>query len=269
MRFSVENGCFSYKNGKKLLQGINFSAEGGDITAILGPNGSGKTTLLRCAMGLLAWDGGESRLDGRSICGIPYRERWRLMAYVPQSKSAALACTAEEMVLLGRASRIGVFSGPGTQDIDTVRRVLSELGISHLAEKPCSRLSGGELQMVLIARALAAEPRVLLLDEPESNLDFRNQLLVLDTLSRLARGGMTVIFNTHYPANALQRANKALLLDGRGSSRFGTAQEVITEENIQAAFGVRTAINSLDTPDGVLWDVLPVSIINHSKEENL
>ena len=268
MKFSVENGCFSYKNGKTLLKNICFAAESGDIIAILGPNGSGKTTLLRCAMGLLDWDSGESRLDGRSIRSIPYRDRWRLMAYVPQGKSAVCSCTVEEMALLGRASRINTFSRPGTRDMDIVRRVLEDLGLSSLAEKRCSQLSGGELQMALIARALAAEPQILLLDEPESNLDFRNQLLVLGTVSRLAKSGMTVIFNTHYPANALQRANKALLLDGKGSSLFGTAHEVITEQNIQAAFGVRAAIHSFDTPDGVLWDVLPVSMINYPKEEN-
>ena len=113
--------------------------------------------------------------------------------------------------------------------------------------------------MVLIARALAAEPQVLILDEPESNLDFKNQLLVLDTMQSLARAGLTCVFNTHYPAHALRRANKALLLGRNGKSLFGSTQDVVTEQNISDYFGVRAVIGSIETPDGAYADVIPVS----------
>ena len=138
--------------------------------------------------------------------------------------------------------------------------MLGELGLSALREKRCSELSGGELQMVLIARALAAEPEVLILDEPESNLDFRNQLLVMDTLSALASRGMTCVFNTHYPAHALRRAGRALLLSRDGTAVFGKTDEVVTERALERAFGVRAVIGEIDTDGGTVRDVIPLEI---------
>ena len=120
--------------------------------------------------------------------------------------------------------------------------------------------------MVLIARALAAEPQVLILDEPESNLDFKNQLLVLDTMQSLARAGLTCVFNTHYPAHALRRANKALLLGRNGTSLFGRTQDIVTEQNISDYFGVRAVIGSIETPDGVYADVIPVSAAQERRD---
>ena len=138
-------------------------------------------------------------------------------------------------------------------------RCLSRYRLTEDEILSCCELSGGELQMVLIARALATEPQVLVLDEPESNLDFKNQLLVLDTMQSLARAGLTCVFNTHYPAHALRRANKALLLGRNGKSLFGSTQDVVTEQNISDYFGVRAVIGSIETPDGAYADVIPVS----------
>lgn len=211
-------------------------------------------------MGFLQWTSGTSRLDGRDIAGLSPRTLWREMAYVPQAKGAASSYTAEEMVLLGRGGSLGAFSQPGKRDYEIMERVMGELGILFLREKRCDELSGGELQMVLIARALVAEPKVLILDEPESNLDFRNQLLVMDTLSNLTKNGMTCVFNTHYPAHALQRANRALLLSQDGTAIFGDSAEIVTESQIERAFGVRAVIGSIKTPEGTVRDVIPLSI---------
>ncbi|MBQ4321087.1 MAG: ABC transporter ATP-binding protein, partial [Oscillospiraceae bacterium] len=187
MRFEVRNGSFRYpKSERQVLQNVSFAAEAGEVTAILGPNGAGKTTLLRCAMGLLKWNGGGSYLDGKDIRRLSYRELWQKVAYVPQARQASDAYTVEEMVLLGRSARIGRFSLPGKEDLAAAAAALERLGLSRYAARRCSELSGGELQMVLIARALASQPEVLILDEPESNLDFKNQLLVLDTMTSLA-----------------------------------------------------------------------------------
>ena len=131
--------------------------------------------------------------------------------------------------------------------------------ISYVPQAKTAASSCTVEQMVLIARALAAEPQVLILDEPESNLDFKNQLLVLDTMQSLARAGLTCVFNTHYPAHALRRANKALLLGRNGKSLFGSTQDVVTEQNISDYFGVRAVIGSIETPDGAYADVIPVS----------
>ena len=260
MTLTVENGCFAYRGGRTVLQNVCFEAHSGDLVAILGPNGAGKTTLLRCMMGFLRWSSGRSALDGRDIRAMRPRELWRRIAYVPQARSAVAAYSALEMVLLGRSSRFGLFARPGAADLDCALRVMAQLGIEKLRDKNCAEVSGGELQMILIAKALAAQPEILVLDEPESNLDFKNQLLIMDALSGLTAAGMTVIFNTHYPAHALQRANRALLLAASGEGLYGPTHAVVTEENIRRAFGVQAVIGEIETPGSIVRDVLPLRV---------
>ena len=260
MKLSVQDGCFSYRAGQPLLEHIRFEVESGDVLAILGPNGAGKTTLLKCMLNLLHWREGQTLLDGEDVGAMPVRALWQKVAYVPQAKQTSLFCTVEEMVLLGRSSRIGAFSAPSKEDFRQARAAIERLGLSHLFGRRCCELSGGEVQMVLIARALSSQPGVLVLDEPESNLDFKNQLLVLDTIEDLARSGLTCIFNTHFPAHALRRANQALMLGRGGKSVCGKTCEVVTEDRISEFFGVRAVIGEMQTPLGVYQDVIPVSI---------
>lgn len=260
MKLSVQNGCFSYRAGQPLLEHIRFEVESGDVLAILGPNGAGKTTLLKCMLNLLHWREGQTLLDGEDVSTMAARALWQKVAYVPQAKQSSLFCTVEEMVLLGRSSRIGAFSAPSKEDFRQARAAIERLGLSHLFGRRCCELSGGEVQMVLIARALSSQPGVLVLDEPESNLDFKNQLLVLDTIEELATSGLTCIFNTHFPAHALRRANQALLLGRGGKSVCGKTCEVVTEDRISEFFGVRAVIGEMQTPLGVYQDVIPVSI---------
>ena len=262
MRLKVENGSFYYKKNVPIFENINFEAKEGEILAILGPNGAGKTTLLRCITGMLKWRDGKSLLDEEDIAAMPPRKLWSKMAYVPQAKSVSSAYTALEMVLLGRSSHLNIFEAPKQADVDKAMEVLEFLGILRLADKKCSEVSGGELQMILIAKALASDPKVLILDEPESNLDFKNQLVVLDAMSNLAANGMTCIFNTHYPAHALQRAQKALLLFKGGDYVFGDTISVVTEENIRKAFGVDSIITEIETSGKCLKNVVPVNIMS-------
>ena len=256
----IENGNFAYKSGPQILKDINIEVWPGEILAVLGPNGAGKTTLLRCMMDMLHWQSGRSLLDGEDIRSIPASKLWRRMAYVPQARSSAVSYTAFQTVLLGRSSRIGAFSAPSAEDMKIAESVMERLGISHLADKACYAISGGELQMVLIARAMAAEPEILVLDEPESNLDFKNQLIVLDAMTALAAEGVACIFNTHYPAHALQRAGKALMLSKDGRSIFGDTTSVVTEENIRHAFGVDALIGEVETPHNIMKNVVAVGI---------
>ena len=167
MMLEIQDGCFGYRNSTQILDKIHLQAESGDLIAVLGPNGAGKTTMLRCMLGFLKWTSGESLLDGKPVRSIPARELWRTIAYVPQARNFTSAATAEETVLLGRNAHIGVFSQPKQSDIDCANSLLKRLHIGFLAHKSCAEMSGGELQMVLIARALAAEPKILVLDEPE------------------------------------------------------------------------------------------------------
>ena len=256
----IENGSFAYKGGPQILKDINVEVHAGEILAVLGPNGAGKTTLLRCMMDMLHWDTGRSLLDGEDIRNMPASTLWRRMAYVPQARSAATSYTAFQTVLLGRSARIGAFSSPKEEDMEVAERVMKRLGIWELADKPCHAISGGELQMVLIARAMAAEPEILVLDEPESNLDFRNQLVVLDTMTSLAAEGMACIFNTHYPAHALQRADRSLLLTKGGMSIYGPTKYVVSEDDIRSIFGVNAVIGDFEAEDSTVQSVIPVSI---------
>ena len=261
MKLTVENGSFAYgRKSAPIFENINFSVDSGEILAILGPNGAGKTTLLRCITGMLRWKSGDSLLDGEPIRDMRPGELWRRMAYVPQAKAASSAYTAFETVLLGRSAHLSPFATPGKADHDKAREAMALLGIEHLAQKKCSAISGGELQMVLIARALASEPQVLILDEPESNLDFKNQLVVLDAMTKLAGAGMTCMFNTHYPAHALQRSDKALILSKGGGYKFGNTAAVVTEDAIREAFGVEAVIGSVETPTSILQNVIPLQI---------
>lgn len=260
MKLTVENGCFSYVKGQPILQNMNFSAESGELLAILGPNGAGKTTLLRCMMGFLPWESGRSTLDGEDMGKMSAKKLWQKIAYVPQAKGTSSALLVSDMILLGCTNRMGVFSTPGAKERQQIEEIASQLSISHLLHKKCNEISGGELQMVLIARALAAKPELLILDEPESNLDFKNQLIVLDAMSKLAADGMCCIFNTHYPTHALMRATKSLIVQKKGEAFFGDTTQIVTEANIERAFGVETVIGEVETSGNQYKSILPLRI---------
>ncbi len=262
MIFQVDRGSFFYTSDRPILEKVSFAAGGGDVVAILGPNGAGKTTLLRCMMGLLPWRSGASFLDGVDLRSLPIRILWQSLAYVPQARGMVFSYTAEEMVLLGRSSRVGILRQPSREDEKKAWEAMEILGIDSLRGIPCSRMSGGELQMVLIARALAAEPRVLVLDEPESNLDYKNQLVVLDAIKRLAEEkGLCVLFNTHYPAHALRIAAMSLILNGRGSCTFGKSSSVITKETMRSSFSVNVHIDRLQVDADTYDLVLPLNVV--------
>lgn len=240
MNFMVENGCFRYGKGPEILRDISFSIGERQILSVLGPNGVGKTTLIQCMLGLLPWSSGQSRLDGVPCTG---RQLWKKIGYVPQKKQSGFAYTVEEMVLLGRSAHLGLFSQPGEADKAVAQHAMELTGTTSFAGKLCSRISGGELQMVLIARALAAEPKLLILDEPESNLDFKNQRIVLDLIRELCqKEGISSILNTHYPEHAVELSHRLLLLRRGKASLFGRPEEIVTEENLEATFGLKVYI---------------------------
>lgn len=244
MIFSVEQGSFSYAE-RELLRGICFSLQDGEVLSVLGKNGVGKTTLLRAVMGLLPWDGGGSFLDGRDIRTLKKRELFQSIAYVPQARQRNLSFTAEDMILLGRAAYLSFYQNPSERDREEVLQVMRMLGITHLRGKPCDRMSGGELQLVLIGRALVQKPKLLILDEPESNLDYENQLMVLELLRSLSDEGRIVIFNTHYPEHALRFADKALILQRERKNLYGPVRELLTEENLLESFDTEIWVSEL------------------------
>ncbi len=248
MILRVENGCFAYRGGAEVLRNVNLETASGELTAVLGPNGAGKTTLLRCLLGRLKWTAGRSFITD----GDPKR-----ISYVPQARGVTSPLSVEDMILLGRTGHMNLFGTPSEHDRETARQAAERLGIDGLLDRRCTEISGGELQMVLIARALAAEPELIVLDEPESNLDFRNQLITLDILTGLKESGICCLFNTHYPEHALTRADRTLLLPKNAEPIFGPTSEVLTEENIAAVFGVDAYIGEA----GGMKCILPRKII--------
>ena len=261
MNFSVKDGCFGYSNGKQILNNINFSVDEKEILSILGSNGVGKTTLLKCTLGLLNWKSGETLIDGKNIKNMTHRELWSSIGYVPQAKLSAFAYTVDEMVLLGRNSHLKMLEQPGKKDREIAEKCIERIGIGYLKGKLCSKISGGELQMVLIARALAAEPKLLILDEPESNLDFKNKLIVLDTIKNLRdEEGISCIVNTHYPDHAISISDKSLILNRDGSSIFGPADSVISEQHLEKSFGVNVKIEDFYHSDKKYTSVFPISL---------
>lgn len=210
----------NFSRTSKILSNINFSLQAGEILSVLGRNGAGKTTLLKCVLGFIKATSGEVRLNGVNIShsqGAKQAKMWDNIAYVAQNKGIPLAISALEMVTLGLNSHITLM--PKKSDFEKASQVLDELKIAHLKTKNCASLSGGELQMVLFARALVKRPKILVLDEPESNLDFANQKTILDMLKDLSKQGCAIIINTHFPAHALFLSNKVLLISKIDSTK--------------------------------------------------
>ncbi|MEG2039374.1 MAG: ABC transporter ATP-binding protein [Oscillospiraceae bacterium] len=257
MKFEVENGAFWYDKKTPVLSDINFSFETPEIVSVLGPNGVGKTTLLRCALGLLSWKEGSTMLDGKNIKSIKQKERWQSISYVPQAKVNSFSYTVEEMVLLGRSAHLGELSHPGKVDLEIATEAMDIVKITHLRKKLCNEISGGEYQMALIARALATKPSLIVLDEPESNLDFKNQLLVQNTIRDLCQSQkIGTLVNTHFPHHALEISDKSLLLMNDGTSIFGKTEEVLSETNLGMAFDVDISIQKFEMMNKTHYCVL-------------
>lgn len=209
----------------------------GEVLALLGPNGSGKTTLLKTLLGLIAPRAGEVKLAGRPLPRYSSRERARLLAYVPQSHVATFAFTVEAVVLMGRTAHGNLFSRPTAVDRAVAAAALARFGIDHLREQPYTRISGGERQLVLLARALAQEPRFVVFDEPTASLDFGNQGKVMREIRNLAAAGHGVLFTTHDPNHAMRAADRAYLLRGGERLGEGATGEVLDLARLQALYG--------------------------------
>jgi iron complex transport system ATP-binding protein len=216
--------------------GLDVALANGEVLALLGPNGSGKTTLLKTLLGLLRPKAGEVRCGERPLSAYSVRERARILAYVPQSHAATFAFSVETVVLMGRTAHGTLFSRPSAQDRVVAAAMLERFGISGLAERPYTMISGGERQLVLLARALAQEPQFIVLDEPTASLDFGNQGKVMREIRALAESGHGVLFTTHDPNHALRAADRAYLLREGAKVAEGRIGEVLTLANLEALY---------------------------------
>lgn len=260
MILEIKNLTFSYDK-HIVFKDLSFKLESPDVLSILGPNGIGKTTLIKCLLGIKKKTSGEILIDGKEIDEFNKKDFYSFVAYLKQGGKETSIYTVLDTVLLGLASQINPLLKPKDSDIEKVEAILKELGINHLKDKYVSKLSGGEAQMVFMARALIREPEILILDEPESNLDYRNQLLMLDTIERLKSRGKLIIFNTHYPEHALRYSNKVLLLNKNYQYKFGNTSDIITKENIEATYKIKAAVGELKDGDTIYRDIIPLSIV--------
>lgn len=214
-----------------VLRDVSFTLSQGTICCLLGANGCGKTTLMRSILGVIPLLKGEILLDSLPVQTLSHRQRAQAIAWVPQAHDGIFAFSVLDMVLMGLAPTIGAFSVPGKQERLKATEQLEKLGILHLATRRWNTLSGGERQLALIARALVQQPRLLLLDEPASSLDFGHQIQLLDTLAQLKNNGMTMLMSTHHPLHANAIADSIIQVEPDGRVTQGLPTEQLTTKN--------------------------------------
>ncbi|MDQ7095682.1 ABC transporter ATP-binding protein [Desulfosporosinus sp. PR] len=227
---------------KAVLSDISFSLEAGEVLCVLGPNGTGKTTLFKTILGLLKPLEGKILVDGQNSANWSRSKMAQMIGYIPQAQNTSFPFGVMDMILMGRTAHLGNFASPTKQDRRIAKQAIDTLGISYLESRIFTELSGGEKQLVLIARALAQEPKILVMDEPTSALDFGNQLKVLTQVRQLASDGLTIIMASHVPDHAFFYATKVMLLSQGGLFGLGRAQDVITEKGLRELYGVNVKI---------------------------
>ncbi|WP_339213978.1 ABC transporter ATP-binding protein [Solibacillus sp. FSL W8-0372] len=266
MKIEVREGNFCYAKRKEVKpyiyeSNISFTLEPGKIMAILGPNGAGKTTLLKCITGLHDWRVGETLIDDVPLRKVSQKELWKRIGYVPQAHKMVFGFSIEDLVVMGRAPYIGSLSKPRKEDYEKAHQALNEVGIVHLAKKSCNEVSGGELQLALIARTLVSNPEILILDEPESHLDVQKQVVILETLKRLSQDhNISCIINTHYPNHAFYLADQVLMIAKNKKAIIGPVQEVMTESRMKEYFNIELRKLIFEEEDLLFETMVPLAL---------
>ena len=256
MSVEAKNVGFSY-GGDPVLRGVSFRIGEGELVAVLGPNGVGKSTLFGCVLGFLKPTEGSVELFGRDVRALSRRELARCVSYIPQSATLIYNYTVLDMVTMGLAGQIGIFRTPSAEHKAQAMEALESLGIAHLADRGCNRISGGERQLMLLARALTQQARVLVMDEPTANLDYGNAFRVMERVRSLAGQGFTVLFSTHEPNHAFRYADRVLALKGGEVLADGAPEKALTEETLSALYGVDVAVRTARVGDEELSLSIP------------
>jgi len=236
---------------REVVREISFTLRAGELLCLLGPNGVGKTTLFKTILGSLPLLSGEIRLRGKNLQNLSRRHFARRIAYVPQAHTPPFPFRVIDVVTMGRTPHFCAFSSPSAQDLRISEEALETMNITRLREKSYTEISGGERQLVLIARALAQQTEMLIMDEPTSNLDFGNQIKVLEHVREVAKTrNVSIILTTHSPNHALAYASKVVVLSHDGVCAVGKPEDVISEKYLRDTYRVETELFKFRTKHG-------------------
>lgn len=239
----------SFRAGdREIVSGVSLAVRPGEILTLAGPNGAGKTTLLRLASRVAVPSAGRVRVAGRDAAQLSRRELARALAVVPQDVSLAFPFRAGEVVLMGRAPHLGLLGFETAQDVELARDAMERVGVAHLADRSVLELSGGERQLLLLARALAQDARVLLLDEPTAHLDLRHRVTVLEQVRAFVADGRAALVVSHDLGLAAHGADRLALLEAGRLVALGSPDEVLRPETLRAVFGVEASV--VEAPGG-------------------
>jgi len=263
MMLKVENLAFGFPQGGRNLRDISFTLSRGDVACILGPNGAGKTTLIRCLLGGLSPAEGTVTVDGIPSHSLNARQFATKVAHVPQSTHSVFGHLVRDIVLMGRSAHLSMMQAPSSRDREIAEAALERVGVANLADRQFATVSGGERQLCLLARALAQEAPILIMDEPAASLDFGNQIRILGIVASLARSGYAILMTTHHPDHALLVGTQVISLREGRIFGTGTPQTLLSSAFLSDLYGA--PIRILEERDGTRACV-PV-LLDHLMEE--
>lgn len=244
MTLKVAHLNFSFGK-RQILKDISFEVGSGEFLSILGSNGVGKTTLFRCILNLLSPSSGAITIDGEDVSRITPQRLAKVIAYIPQFHSPTFNFSVLDMVLMGTAAQVGALSSPGKEQRELARSALARLQIAHLADHPYGFCSGGEKQLCLLARAIAQQAKILVMDEPSASLDFGNRIRVMQTIRSLVADGYTVLQTTHDPEQAYLYSDQILALHDGQVLAWGAPKEVMTASLMSKLYGIPVEVHSI------------------------
>lgn len=251
MKHQIDINQLTCGYGQKIvLSDMNFTVSSGEILCILGPNGVGKTTLFRTILGFLPEISGSIKINGQNRQDYSRSELAKIVAYVPQAHIPSFSYRVEDIILMGRISHFQNGSKPGKKDRQIVLEVMERLELSFLKNKLYTNISGGERQMVLIARALAQEPLFLIMDEPTSNLDFGNQVRVLEQVKNLSAQNIGIIMTTHSPDHVFYCSGDVLLINGNKKVNHGHVRDILRSKDLSRTFGIDIEVVDIEKKNG-------------------